>query len=122
MFKRKIFRKIKRFFKFWWQRKTRGFDDSETWDLGDTTFFNWIHPRLVRFKELKNGWPAGIHPESTCEDSKDKESEELWNNILQEMIDLSYYFITEDDIHFAHPEKTERWNYLWKKYQLCLWW
>jgi hypothetical protein len=104
-----LYRKIKRFFKFWWQRKTRGFDDSETWDLGDTTFFEWVHPRLVRFKQVKNGWPAGIHPES-------------WDNILQEMIDLSYHFITENDMHWANPEKIERWKFLWNEYQLCLWW
>lgn len=42
--------------KFFLQRLIRGFDDSETWEM-DMTFFNWIYPRLKRFKELSNGYP-----------------------------------------------------------------
>lgn len=35
---------IKRIMKFFYQRITRGWDDSETWDL-DTEFYKWIYPR-----------------------------------------------------------------------------
>ena len=40
---------------FWFQRRFRGFDDSETWSL-DYTFIKWFYPRLKRFQEklLKN--------------------------------------------------------------------
>lgn len=45
--------------KFFWQRLTRGFDDSETWSL-DYTFFKWLLPRLKRFREVVNGYPSEI--------------------------------------------------------------
>lgn len=44
--------KIKRFF----QRLYRGWDDSETWSL-DTSFYNWLLPRLKRFTELTVCYP-----------------------------------------------------------------
>lgn len=43
--------------RFWWQRRTRGFDDSELWSL-DYTLAVWIVPRLKRFKKVMNGYPA----------------------------------------------------------------
>ena len=48
---------ISRKIEFWWQRKTRGFDDSETWDL-DYSFVRWLLPRLKRFSEVVGGYPA----------------------------------------------------------------
>lgn len=43
--------KLKRAIKYWWQRQTRGFDDSETWSL-DWTFYIWMLPRLKRYFEV----------------------------------------------------------------------
>lgn len=37
--------------KFFYQRRTRGFDDSETWSF-DSTAAEWILPRLKRLREL----------------------------------------------------------------------
>lgn len=48
--------KMNRTFKHWWQRRTRGWDDSETWDL-DVTLARLIAPRLRRFLEVSNGIP-----------------------------------------------------------------
>lgn len=45
------FFKFKRSLKFWWQRRTRGWDDSETWNL-DVTFAKYIYPRLKRYLEV----------------------------------------------------------------------
>lgn len=45
--------------KFFWQRLTRGFDDSETWSL-DYPFFKWLLPRLKRFREVVIGYPPEI--------------------------------------------------------------
>lgn len=42
---------IKRALRFWWQRRTRGWDDSDTWDL-DHTLARWLAPRLRRFREI----------------------------------------------------------------------
>lgn len=49
---------------FFWQRRTRGFDDSELWSL-DHTFIKYMLPRLKAFRNLRNGagpmgFPAGI--------------------------------------------------------------
>lgn len=46
--------KFKRSCRFFWQRITRGWDDSETWSL-DYSLSKLILPRLVRFKELRDG-------------------------------------------------------------------
>ena len=45
------FHTFKRSLRFWWQRGTRGWDDSETWGL-DGTLARFILPRLQRFKEV----------------------------------------------------------------------
>lgn len=58
--------------KHWWQRATRGFDDSETWCLSTTTA-EFLLPRLRRFKEVNNGHPHSL-------------TEEEWDGILDEMI------------------------------------
>lgn len=42
--------------KFFWQRRIRGFDDSETWAL-DESFFRWFLPRLKRFAEITICYP-----------------------------------------------------------------
>ena len=47
---------IKRTVKHFFQRRIRGFDDSETWDLDDE-FYRWIYPRLKRFTEITMAYP-----------------------------------------------------------------
>jgi hypothetical protein len=49
----------RRSLRFWWQRRTRGWDDSDTWGL-DCTLAALIAPRLRRFKELNNGHPCDL--------------------------------------------------------------
>lgn len=49
-------RELKRKVKFLYQRIIRGWDDSETWDLG-YEFYKWIYPRLERFEKLTVGCP-----------------------------------------------------------------
>lgn len=44
-----------RWLKFWWQRRTRGWDDSETWNL-DAEIARFALPRLRRFRELPRGY------------------------------------------------------------------
>lgn len=44
--------KFKRSCRFFWQRITRGWDDSETWSL-DYSLAKLILPRLVRFKQFR---------------------------------------------------------------------
>lgn len=42
---------IKRNIKFWFQRRTRGWSDDETWNL-DYEFIKWINSRFKKYKEL----------------------------------------------------------------------
>ena len=46
----KKIRKIKRNIKFWWQRRTRGWDDSDCWNL-NYQFVKWFHQHLLVYKE-----------------------------------------------------------------------
>lgn len=47
---------IKQKMKFWYQRKIRGWDDSETWSLDDK-LYEWLLPRLKRFNDLNCCYP-----------------------------------------------------------------
>ena len=58
--------------RFWWQRRTRGWDDSETWNL-DHSIAVLLLPRLRRFKELNNGYPSQF-------------TDAEWNVVLDDMI------------------------------------
>ena len=42
---------IKRNIKYWFQRRTRGWSDDETWNL-DYEFIKWINSRFKKYKEL----------------------------------------------------------------------
>ena len=55
------------------QRLERGFDDSETWNL-DSSILHFILPRLKRFKEVTNSFPANMN------------SFEEWEKILNKAI------------------------------------
>jgi len=82
-FLRKIFKINKYGWKYFWQRRTRGFSDDETWGL-NTTIATFIVPRLKRFKELYNGWPDGMTPKE-------------WDDIIDKMIwSFEYIIVTGD--------------------------
>lgn len=57
--------------RYWWQRRSRGWDDSETWSL-DWKLATWLAPRLRRFRELKGCYPGDL-------------TRETWNEMLDEM-------------------------------------
>jgi hypothetical protein len=71
--KRTAWMNFKRAMRFWWQRGTRGWDDSETWNL-ETRLAEHILPRIKRLKELTIAYPD------------DLQSFEDWQGILDEMI------------------------------------
>jgi hypothetical protein len=116
---------IKRRVKFWWQRQTRGFDDSETWSL-DNTLAGMIWPRIARLKELNTGYPCDI-----AYDYGDEEGPKKWNEYLDKMI-LAFKLIEEDKCFFGEPnwrEKEEEQERkidegldLFRKYYRNLWW
>lgn len=41
---------IKRNIKYWFQRRTRGWSDNETWNL-DYEFIKWVNSRFKKYKE-----------------------------------------------------------------------
>ena len=62
--------RIKRFLRFRWQKIARGFSDDLTWNLHEE-LAKWLLPRLKRFRELANGYPSDLTPE-TWKESLDK--------------------------------------------------
>ena len=92
------------------QRKERGFDDSECWNL-DNTLGQFLVPRLKVFKENTHSYP----PELT---------EEGWDAILQEMID-GFEVVADYDLCYGFDEEqnklrdraihllSEYFNHLW---------
>jgi len=77
------FRLIKRDFVHFYQRRTKGFDDSETWSL-DQTIAEFALPRLKVFKNLNKS-----HPEQF--------THQEWKDIIDEMIYAMEYYSDLDN-------------------------
>jgi hypothetical protein len=68
------------------QRMTRGFDDTELWNL-DHTIVKFILPRLKEFKKLSKGsYPSEV------------ETEENWQEILEKIIVGLEYYLEKDRV------------------------
>ena len=99
----------KRDVKFFFQRMTRGWDDSETWNL-DTRLAEHILPRLKRFREVTIGCPADI-------------SWEEWTAALDKMIAAFEWHaadVNERDENFY--TEAQKGIELFAKYYGYLWW
>jgi hypothetical protein len=94
--------------KRWWQRRTRGWDDSDTWNL-DYTLATMILPRLKRFKELNNGYPHGLTPEK-------------WDEMLDQMIYGMEQIIENDNETKPIDKRALEGLELFGKYFRHLWW
>lgn len=103
---------IKRKAKFFYQRRTRGWDDSDTWSL-DYTIAKFVLPRLKRFKELNDGFPPDF-------------TEETWDIALDDIIFAMECAINNSgSIYNLNPTEMKRWrrgNKLFGKYFNNLWW
>jgi len=106
-----------RYTKYANQLKTDGFSDTETWSLSDV-ICEFILPRLIRFKEINNGFPQGT-------------TSEKWDEILDQMIfafDLSLHWEDEKYDNLSEEEKKTNWmKYeigmdLFRRYFRDLWW
>ncbi len=90
--------------KFFYQRRTRGFDDSETWDMS-VTFSEFILPRLRAYREMyddpKNkfmGVPCSItHPDESNDSGEIAKARELWLSYLDQMIIAFDSIVNEDE-------------------------
>jgi hypothetical protein len=83
--KTNYFQKIKRTLKFFWQRRTRGFDDSETWNL-DHRIAEFILPRLKLFREMSpsQGIPSEFIDESPLAQIEDPKEREAARTVLED--------------------------------------
>jgi hypothetical protein len=94
-------KKDKRYAKHLKQLKENGFSDSETWSL-DSVICQFILPRLIRFKEVNNGFPIGL-------------TEQEWNDILDKMIfSLDWSLNWEEDKYDALSKEEQA--VMWKRY------
>lgn len=100
----------KRSVRFLYQRLTRGWSDEETWSM-DGTFARFILPRLIRFKELHNGYPHDL-------------SSKEWDENIQLMIDAFTFYAGEDrfDCMSKQFEDAQVGLELFAKYYKDLWW
>lgn len=107
----------KRYARYVKQLKTNGFSDTETWGL-DSVIAEFILPRLIRFKQVTNGYPY-------------EHTEETWNACLDEMIFAFDWTLHCEDDKFdslSEKEKTKNWKRFSKGMQLFakhfrnLWW
>lgn len=55
-------RLVRRAIRHWWQRRTRGWDDSDTWSL-DAIVADFMLPRLRRLRKITIAHPHGLTPE-----------------------------------------------------------
>lgn len=83
--------KIKRAIKHLWQRIYQGFSNSDIWDLWYTVA-KFTLPRLKRFKQKTNGYPAGL-------------TEREWYEILDKII-WSFEFLLSDENIELYPTRS----------------
>lgn len=80
-------------FKWFFQRRIRGFDDRELWSLDDT-FYNWLYVRLKRFMEVN------IHSYPERYNSYEEWHKELETRLNQLKLIIDYHYDEQD---FPYP-------------------
>jgi hypothetical protein len=113
--------------KLWWQRRTRGWDDSELWSL-DYTILKLVYPRLKAFREGKlNGTPlhpTDVYPEGHEEAGLPKAlTEEEWDSILGEIL-VGFKMVIDADCYPLMGEqhvRLERSMDLFREWFFALW-
>lgn len=109
-------------YKWYRQRKKRGFDDRELWSL-DHTIAEFVLPRLVRFKETRGGYPG-------CLQEKGDLAVEKWDAILDKIIysmeaiivEWNSVFPLDSDGKHIDEKKVRQGLSLFAKYFRHLWW
>jgi hypothetical protein len=80
-------RTLKRNIKYWFQRRTRGWSDDETWNL-DCEFIKWVNSRFKKYKEKAS---KIVDLESHRFEYEGKEYTQL--ELIDEIIKLSNEYI-----------------------------
>ena len=106
-----------RYEKYQQQLNARGFSDTETWNM-DSVFSEFVLPRLIRFKEINNGFPFGTTAES-------------WNEIIDKMIFAFNWSLNceiKENAFLTNKENDANWEKynegiaLFAKHYRDLWW
>lgn len=101
----KYWRLYRPFF-FFYQRITRGFDDSDLWNL-DHTISKFILPRLIAFKDYQNGWPGNFQQEN----ESDEETSIRWQSVIDDIIFFHQAIVDGDKYGFYdEPDKKLRYD------------
>ena len=104
--------KFKRGLKHFGQRLSRGWDDSDTWNL-ERVIAAFIIPRLEKFREVTIAHPIDLTPEQ-------------WDEVLGKMIFSFRYTLTRFDEGWVdEPEMHEKYKEgmrLFAEYFDGLWW
>lgn len=98
--------------RYFWQRRIRGWDDSETWHIPYTTA-KLLLPRMKRFKQLRFGHPMGM-------------TEKEWDDILDKII-LAFEICvkTEAACDYGGDEQEKQYEEgiaLFHEYYETIWW
>ena len=95
----------KRYARYVKQIKKHGFSDAETWEL-DSVICQFILPRLIRFREIANGFPGGGDMTS-----------EKWDAIIGQMIFAFEWSLHHEDDKYDHLSEQER-KTNWLRYEV----
>lgn len=108
--------------RYFWQRLTRGFDDREVWELGHSTFYRWIVPRLKVFRENISSYPNSMQYGMDWEKPlcTDEQAMERWKEILDEMVE-GFSLGIEDDLDPANRLRIDRAHELFMQHRINLW-
>lgn len=87
------YRDIKLAVKSWWQRRTKGYANSECWNLANSTS-EWILPRL---KYLRDNF-CSVPPNLEVSDTDKYLTSEEWKDRLDKMIYAFEFILKEDEI------------------------
>jgi len=93
-----MFKRIKKQVKWFIQRRTRGFDDRELWDLGDT-IAKFIIPRLEAFRDIEKSFSPDFNQDSfTAWKTGRVDGDELsvWFAVVDKMLQ-SFQMVLEND-------------------------
>jgi len=123
---RRVWGRVQGAIRLWWQRRTRGWDDSDLWSL-DHTHAKWIAPRLRRFKQVTYALPSSLlYPDGTGESIGTEAAAATWNKVLDDMI-YAFEFVADEDRFFGtdpnHPDwaRVAHGLELFARYYNCLW-
>lgn len=94
---------LRRHLRWWWQRRTRGFDDRTLWNL-DTELYRWFAPRLRAFYEYQRspdsfaGAPLSYFSDPASDDpAVADDAFQRWMDDLLTMVRTAEAIASEED-------------------------